>query len=378
MGPLAGLKIIEMKSIGPVPYAGMLLADMGAEVVVVERSRQAAGLAAPSAEDVRSRGKKSIVIDLKKPGGASTLLKLVRRADALIEGYRPGVAERLGFGPEACFEVNERLVYGRLTGWGQTGPLAKAAGHDINFIALTGVLAAIGDEDRPVLPLNLIGDFAGGSLFLVMGLLAALLEAKQSGKGQVVDAAITDGSANLMSMFYGMLESGRWTTRRNDNLLDGAAYHYNVYETKDGRWVSVGPLEPGFYAVLVERAGLDPDTFGRQAPAEDWAELKSKLAAVFRRKDRKEWCEILEGTDACFAPVLDLEEAPGHRHNQARRTYIDIDGVLQAAPAPRFSRNNCNDPEAPHAEGDDTHAVLADWGVPEAEIETLRESGAVS
>ena len=378
MGPLAGIKVIEMKGIGPAPYAGMLLADMGAEVIVVERSSKPTGIGLPSANDIHSRGKKSIAINLKSPEGLQVLLKLVTRADVLIEGFRPGVAERLGFGPDECLSLNPKLVYGRLTGWGQTGPLASAAGHDINFIALTGALAAIGGKDKPMPPLNLVGDFAGGSLFLIVGILAALLASRQSGRGQVVDAAITDGAASLMSMFYGFAKLGLWSVNRHANLLDGAAYHYDVYETADGKWVSIGPLEPQFYALLVDLAGLDPAVFGRQAEADQWPALKERLAGVFKTRTRHGWCELLEGTDACFAPVLDYNEAPGHAHNKARETYINVDGVVQPAPAPRFSRTGCEVPHAPHAEGTDSDEVLKDWGFGADDIAELRRKGALS
>ncbi|MDH3304537.1 MAG: CoA transferase [Gammaproteobacteria bacterium] len=378
MGPLAGIKIIELKGIGPGPYAGMLLADMGADVIVVERSSKTIGIAVPAKKDVTSRGKRSIAIDIKNPAGRKALLRLVEQADVLFESFRPGVAERLGFGPEQCHAINPALVYGRLTGWGQSGPLAHAAGHDINYISLTGALAAIGDKERPVPPLNLVGDYAGGGLFLVIGILAALLEARESGKGQVIDAAITDGSASLMSVFHGWKDIGFWNEKRYSNLLDGAAYHYGVYETADGKFVSIGALEPQFYALLVEKAGLDEGLFGRQAGPEHWPALKEQLAVVFRQRSRQQWCEILEGSDACFAPVLDFTEAPSHPHNQARGTYVTIAGVDQPAPAPRFSRSECQLPAWPRAEGADTDAVLRDSGFSDAEIAELRESGALT
>ena len=378
MGPLAGTRVVEMKGIGPGPYAGMLLADMGAEVIVVERSSGSTGIGLPSAGDIHSRGKKSIALDVKHPEGLATLMKLVAGADVLIEGFRPGVAERLGFGPDECLAVNPRLVYGRITGWGQTGPLANAAGHDINYIAITGALAAIGGRDKPVVPLNLVGDFGGGSLFLLVGILAALLESRQSGNGQVVDAAITDGSASLMSMLYSFANAERWSTDRQANLLDGAAYYYDVYETSDGRWISIGPLEPKFYARLVDLAGLDKDTFGEQAEPREWPEMKERLAEVFGSRTRAEWCELLEGTDACFAPVLNYEEAPAHPHNASRGTYLEIDGVVQPAPAPRFSRSECAKPDAPPAEGADTEEVLRNLGFSEDEMAELRRRGALS
>ena len=378
MGPLSGIRVIEIKGIGPGPYAGMLLADMGADVIVVERSSTFRGLGIPAQSDVHSRGKRSIALDLKHPQGLKALLKLVETADVLFEGFRPGVAERVGFGPDDCHAVNPRLVYGRLTGWGQHGPLAQTAGHDINYISITGALAAIGGKDKPVPPLNLVGDYAGGSLFLVMGILAALIESRASGKGQVVDAAITDGSASLMSIFYGLQKLGLWSTDRNANLLDGAAHYYDVYETADGKYVSVGPLEPRFYALFVEKAGLDPAVFGQQAGPRDWPRLKEQLTDAIRRKTQQEWCALLEGTDACFAPVLDLLEAPQHEHNRARGIYVDVDGLEQPAPAPRFSRTACDVPDSPHAEGVDTDSVLRDAGFSDDEVATLRESGALT
>ena len=378
MGPLAGVKIIEMKGIGPGPYAGMLLADLGADVVVVERSSKPSGLRTPARDDVHSRGKRSIALDVKNPRGLETLLRMIEGADVLLEGFRPGVAERLGFGPEDCHAINPKLVYGRLTGWGQSGPLANSAGHDINYIAITGALAAIGGKDKPVPPLNLVGDYAGGSLFLVVGVLAALIEARVSGKGQVVDAAIVDGSANLMSVLYGWQKIGFWNANRNANLLDGAAYHYDVYETADGKFVSVGPLEPQFYALFIEKAGLDVETFGEQAGPADWPRLKELLADAMKQKTQAEWCELLEGTDACFAPVLDFLEAPTHPHNRERNTYIEVGGVKQPAPAPRFSRTACDAPSAPRAEGADTESVLRDAGFSDSDIAELRKSGALT
>ena len=367
-----------MKGIGPGPYAGMLLADMGADVIVVERSSETVGIAVPAEKDVTSRGKRSIAIDIKNPAGLKTLLKLVETADVLFESFRPGVAERLGIGPEQCHAINPGLVYGRLTGWGQDGPLANAAGHDINYISLTGALAAIGGRDKPVPPLNVLGDYAGGSLFLVTGILAALLESRQSGKGQVIDAAITDGSASLMSVFHGFKALGFWSEKRHSNLLDGAAYHYDVYETADGKFVSIGALEPQFYALLVEKAGLDEELFGEQAGPEQWPALKEKLATVFKQRSRQEWCELLEGSDACFAPVLDFTEAPAHPHNHARGTYVTIGGVDQPGAAPRFSRSECQLSGKPRAEGADTEAVLGEAGFSDTEIAALRDAGALT
>ena len=379
MGPLAGVKIIEIKGIGPGPFAGMLLADMGAEVIVVERSSKGGGLVAlPAAMDCNSRGKKSIALNLKTPAGVEALLRLVESADMLFEGFRPGVAERLGFGPEQCHKRNPRLVFGRITGWGQTGPLAKTAGHDINYISLTGSLAAIGTPEKPVVPLNLVGDYAGGSMYLVMGMLAALYEAQRSGKGDVIDAAITDGSASLMSMFHSMDKLGAWTPERGSNMLDGQAPYYDVYETSDARFVSIGSIEPQFYALLVEKAQLDPEEFANPYDKTQWPQMKISLIEIFKTKSQAQWCEVMEGTDVCFAPVLNYREAPAHPHNVARKTYIEIDGLTQPAPAPRFSRSDCATPESPSAEGADTHEVLAQWGFSAQDITTLGEEGALS
>jgi len=375
MGPLSGIRVIEIKGLGPGPYAGMLLADLGAEVIVVERSSRPHPVAGPSSKDPNSRGKKSIALNLKRSDGLAVLMKLLDSADVLFEGFRPGVAERLGFGPDDCLARNERLVYGRMTGWGQHGPLAHAAGHDINYISLTGSLAAIGGQEKPVPPLNIVGDYAGGSMFLVMGILAALLESRESGKGQVIDAAITDGSASLMTLFHGMSNAGLWANQRNSNMLDGAAHFYDVYETADNRFVSIGSIEPQFYALLVEKAELDPDVFRAQLDPRQWPELKQKLADVIKQKTRDEWCTIMEGTDVCFAPVLDYTEAPEHPHNKARETYIEIDGIQQPAPAPRFSRSTSSTPPAPPAEGENTEAILADLGYDAEAINELRASG---
>ncbi len=377
MGPLAGIKLLEMKGIGPGPYAGMLLADMGAEVIVVERSTSSSSIAAPSKTDPNSRGKKSIALNLKSAEGLATLLTLVEQVDGIFEGFRPGVAERLGFGPDECLKRNPKLVYGRMTGWGQTGPLANSAGHDINYISLTGSLAAIGDSKKPIPPLNLVGDYAGGSMFLVMGMLAAIIHAQKTGEGQVIDTAITDGSASLMSMFYGMDNLGLWNTNRGGNLLDGAAHFYDVYETLDGKFVSIGSIEPQFYAQLIEKANLDPELFAEQLNPAKWPELKERLTEVFKSKTRDQWCELMEGTDICFAPVLDYREAPLHAHNQARQTYVELGGVTQPAPAPRFSKSQLPQPRQGSAEGADTDTVLAGFGFEAGEIAALKSSGAI-
>ncbi len=377
MGPLSGVRVIELKGIGPGPYAGMLLADMGAEVITVERARGTSGIGFPSAVDINCRSKKSIALNLKHPEGVETLLSLIDSADMLLEGFRPGVAEKLGFGPEVCHQRNPKLVYGRITGWGQTGPLAQVAGHDINYISLTGALAATGTREQPVPPLNLVGDYAGGSLFLVMGMLAALHAARQTGKGDVVDAAITDGSANLMSVIHTSHAVKAWQPQRAANMLDGGAHFYRTYETADGKFVSIGSIEPQFYALLLEKAGLDVEKFRAQHDPRQWATLGDDLAQIFKQKTRDQWCEIMEGTDICFAPVLDYTEAPEHPHNKARNTYIKVNGITQPAPAPRFAQHTPDVPQAPKPEGADTEQVLVDLGIDQAAIETLIESGAI-
>lgn len=371
MGPLSGIKILELRGIGPAPYATMLLADMGAEVITVERSRKPSGIGFPSKMDVNCRGKKSIVLNLKTSEGLSALLKLVDQVDMLVEAYRPGVAEKLGFGPEVCHARNPKLIYGRMTGWGQTGPLANSAGHDINYISLTGSLAAIGTPDHPIPPINLVGDYGGGSLFLVMGMLAALHVATKTGQGDVIDAAITDGSASLMSILHSSHALGLWSTQRGSNLFDGASHFYRCYECADGKHVSIGSLEPQFYALLIEKLGVDPKLFGNQNDPARWRALSKELEATFKTKTRDQWCEIMEGTDVCFAPVLDFTEAPQHPHNQARGTYITVGGIVQPAPAPKFSNSSLGTPSAPPGEGQDTQEVLLAHGFSQAEIDQL-------
>lgn len=378
MGPLAGIKVIEIKGIGPGPYAGQVLADLGAEVIVVERASKPNSIALPSAMDVNSRGKKSIALDLRKPEGLEVLLTMVERADAIFEGNRPGVAERLGFGPDVCLERNPRIVYGRMTGWGQTGPLAHSAGHDYNYISLTGAAAAIGTKETPVPPLNVVGDFAAGSLFLVIGMLSALLDAKSSGKGQVVDAAITDGSAHLMSIFYSLDKLGLFNSAREANLLDGGTPFYGAYETADGKHVSVGPIEPQFFAEMVQKAGLPESFIPEQNNPQKWPEIKSALTATFKTKTRDEWVEIFEGSDACVAGILDIKEAVEHPHNKARGTYVEVNGQMQPAPAPQFSRSHSDAPAAPPAEGADTKAVLNEWGFDSNAIEALDQAGVLT
>lgn len=332
-GPLKGVRIVEFAGIGPGPFACMMLADMGAEVITLDRVG-----ANKNMKSVSGRGRKVVELDLKDKASIAQALDLLSNADALIEGFRPGVMERLGLGPDVVLARNPRLVYGRMTGWGQTGPLASAAGHDINYISITGALAAIGGKDKPVPPLNLVGDFGGGALYLVVGVLAALVEAGKSGKGQVVDTAMCDGAASLMSMFFDFTAIGRWREERDSNMLDGGAHFYGVYECKDGQFVSIGSIEPQFYALLRKLAGLDDAAYDAQMDAKGWPALKEKLTAVFKSKTRDEWCKIMEGSDVCFAPILTMSEATQHPHMKAREVFITRHGIPQPAPAPRFSR----------------------------------------
>ena len=377
MGPLAGLRVVELQGIGPGPFCGMMLADMGAEIIRVDRSA-AVGSGARTA-DVLARGRKSIAVDLKNPQGVETVLKLVETADVLLEGFRPGVTERLGLGPDVCLERNPKLVYGRMTGWGQTGTMAHAAGHDINYISLSGVLHAIGEPgSRPTPPLNLVGDFGGGGMLLAFGIVAALYERGVSGKGQVIDAAMTDGSALLMNSIFGLMGQGVWNQNRGSNLLDGGAHFYGTYETKDGRFVSIGSIEPQFYALLLEKTGLDQDPdLAKQMSRDDWPKLREKLAAVLATKTRDEWDEIMLGTDICYAPILNFDEAVAHPHNQARNTFVASADIVQAAPAPRFSRTEPELPEPPVAPGEHSEEVLASIGLDAAAIAELKSSGAV-
>ena len=376
MGPLKGLKIIEMAGIGPGPFCGMVLADLGAEIIRVDR---ASAIGTGSKQDASNRGKRSIAVDLKSEKGVEVVLKLVETADAIFEGFRPGVMERLGLGPDICSERNERIVFGRMTGWGQEGPLANAAGHDINYISLTGALAAIGRPGSPpVPPLNLIGDFGGGGMLLALGLVAALLESKESKKGQVVDAAMTDGSALLMTMIYTMQSSGAWKTSMGSNLLDGGSHFYDTYECKDGKFISLGSIEPQFYALLCQIAELDEKVFSKQMSRDSWPEQKEAIKKIILDKTRDEWCELMEGTDVCFAPVLDMSEAPKHPHNIERKTFIDLEGVTQPAPAPRFSRTEPEVTSSPSIVGEHTDEVLTSIGFSDEDISTLKTSGAVA
>ena len=381
MGPLAGMKIVELAGIGPGPMAGMLLADMGAEVLRIERPGEAdLGVKRERRFDLMLRNRKSIALDLKDPQAVAIVLDLVAKADALIEGFRPGVTERMGLGPDECLARNPRLVYGRVTGWGQTGPLAHAAGHDINYIALTGALNAIGGRHQPpAIPPAYLGDFAGGAMFLVTGVLAAMIEAARSGQGQVIDAAIVDGAATLGTVFYGMTAAGQWQQERGTNVLDSGAHYYNVYQCRDGRWISVGPIEARFYGDLLERIGVDPVSLGDQLDASNWEAAREQLAEIFRTRTRDEWCRLLDNTDACFAPVLNFEEAPQHFHLKARRTFVEVDGIPQPAPAPRFSRTPGPPPVAPSAPDIGRYAeVLSGWLPPESidRLLALAASGA--
>ena len=374
MGPLQGIRVIEMAGIGPGPFCAMMLADMGADVLRIDRK---SANALPVNDPVTARGRRSVTVDLKQAAGVETVLKLVDSADALIEGFRPGVMERLGLGPDTCLERNPSLVYGRMTGWGQDGPLAHAAGHDLNYIALSGVLHSIGRAGhKPTPPLNLVGDYGGGALMLAFGTVCALLEARQSGQGQVVDSAMTDGSALLMSLFHGLKAQGLWSSNRGTNLLDSGAPFYDTYACADGKYISVGALEPQFYAELLERLNLtdDPDC-ARQMNPSTWPAMRERFEAVFATRTRDEWCERLEGTDVCFAPVLDMNEAIEHPHNKARGTFVHHDGMTQAAPAPRFSRTRPELTSGAREPGADTDTALADWGIDAATIKELGDKG---
>jgi alpha-methylacyl-CoA racemase len=379
MGTLSGYKIVEFAGIGPAPMCAMLLADMGADVLRIDRAEDAAlGVALETKYSLLSRGRKSVAIDLKKPEGVAAAMKLIEKADALLEGFRPQVMERLGLGPDECLKRNPRLIYGRMTGWGQEGPLAHAAGHDINYIALSGVLASIGRRgEAPVPPLNLVGDFGGGGLYLALGVVAGLLEAQKSGKGQVVDSAMVDGAASLLTAIYGMHASGMWSEKRGENILDTGAHFYDVYETKDGQYVSIGSIEAKFYAELLKRSGLEGQEMPRQMDRKAWPDLKEKFSALFKAKTRDEWCKIMEGSDICFAPVLSMAEAPIHPHNQQRGTFVEVEGVVQPGPAPRFSRTPSKIQRPPAKPGEHTEEALREWGFSAADLDKLRGSGAI-
>jgi alpha-methylacyl-CoA racemase len=379
MGPLQGLRVVELASIGPGPMCAMLLADLGADVVRVDRLEPSGlGLDLGHRFDVHGRNRRSVAIDLKAAAGRDAVLRLVERADVLIEGFRPGVAERLGLGPAECQARNPRLVYGRMTGFGQSGPLAQAAGHDLNYIALTGALHAIGPAGgAPVPPLNLVGDYGGGALYLAFGLLAAIYERQSSGRGQVVDAAMVDGAASLMSVFNGLRAAGGWSEQRGSNLLDGGAPFYGVYETADGRHVALGPLEPKFFAEFARRVGL-PERYVRgQHDRSLWPEMRAAIAGIVRTRTRDQWSAQLEGTDACFAPVLSLDEAPSHPHALARASYVKVDGLTQPAPAPRFDRSVPDTPRPAPTTGAHTTEVLIEAGFDAAQLDALRAAGVI-
>ncbi len=373
-GPLTGLKIIEFAGIGPGPFCGMLLSDLGADVVRIDRKGQLRG----SPADITARGRRSVGLDLKNPASIETCLKLFETADVVFEGFRPGVMERLGLGPDVALKRNPKLVYGRMTGWGQFGPYAQAAGHDMNYIAITGALHAIGTEDKPIPPLNLVGDFGGGALYLAFGILAGVIKARETGEGQVIDCAMSDGAASLMAMFYGFKASGAWTESRRSNLLDGGAHFYDTYQCSDGKWVSIGSIEPQFYALLLEKTGISDPAFKAQMDRGAWPDLKAKLAAVIATKTQSEWCDLMEATDVCFAPVLDLDEAPKHAHNVARQTFVELAGVTQPAPAPRFSKTPGAIQGPPPAIGAHDQEALRDWGFSEADVSALKANGALN
>ncbi|MGB6563416.1 MAG: CaiB/BaiF CoA-transferase family protein [Candidatus Binataceae bacterium] len=379
MGVLSGYKIVEFAGIGPAPMCAMLLSDMGAEVLRLDRAEDAnLGISTESKYNLLGRGRRSVAIDLKRREGTELALKLIERADALIEGFRPGVMERLGLAPDVCQARNPKLVYGRMTGWGQDGPLALAAGHDINYIALTGALHSIGRRgEAPVPPLNLVGDFGGGGVYLALGVVAGLLEAQKSGKGQVIDVAMIDGASSLMAGIYGLRGAGVWNDNRGENILDTGAHYYNVYETSDGKYVSIGSIEGKFYAELLRLTGLESEKLPRQNDRTQWPAFQERLKAVFKTKTRDQWCAIMEGSEVCFAPVLTMIEAPQHPHNRHRGTFVEVDGVVQPAPAPRFSRTPSKIQRPPARPGEHTEEGLRAWGFSASELEQLRSSGAI-
>jgi alpha-methylacyl-CoA racemase len=383
MGPLAGIKVVEIAGIGPGPYGAMLLADLGADVIRIDRSTgvnafgQGPGAEPPA--DLLARGRRSVAVDLKNPEGVATVLDLVGEADVLVEGFRPGVMERLGLGPDVCLERNPKLVYGRMTGWGQDGPYAPSAGHDINYIALAGALEPLGRAgEQPTPPLNLVGDFGGGGMMLAFGVCAALVDVARSGKGQVIDAAMIDGAASLMTMTWSFKHMGIWADERGTNMLDTGAHFYDTYETADGKYVSIGSIEPQFYAELLRLTGIDPESLPKQMDKSQWPALKERFGEVFRTKTRDEWCEIMEHTDVCFAPVLSMDEAPSHPHIAERGTFTEVAGLVQPAPAPRFSRTPGSIERPPPHVGQHTDEALEAWGLSKERIAELRESNAIA
>lgn len=377
MGPLHGFKIVEIAGIGPSQLCGMLLADMGAQIIRIDRPNDGdPGVSVPARYDIMNRSRSTLAVDLKSKGGVEFVLRLCEDADAIFEGFRPGVMEKLGVGPSDCVARNERLVYGRMTGWGQSGPLADAVGHDTNYIAIAGALGSIGEKDRPPpIPLNLIGDFGGGALYLVTGMLAAMLEASKSGKGQVVDAAMVDGVASMMTLFYGLMAGGMWTDRRQSNWLDGAAPFAKNYETSDGKFIAVCAMENRFFRALLESLEITDIDPSDQHKRENWPEQAAILARTFGRKTRDEWSDILDGTDSCAAPVLSMTEAPQHEHSKARNTYVTVDGIQQPGPAPRFSRTPSEIRHGPTVPGERDHQALSEWGLSDVEIERLLKDG---
>ena len=372
-GPLKGVKIIEFAGIGPGPFAAMLLSDMGAEILRIERT----GSLFEGMRDIALRGRKSVTLDLTKPAAIEAIKNIIGEADVVLEGYRPGVMEKLGLGPDDLCALNPRLIYGRMTGWGQDGPLAQTAGHDINYIALSGLLGMIGPKEKPVPPLNLVGDFGGGALYLAMGVCAALFETARSGKGQVIDCAITDGTASLGTMFYSFQQMGFLSPERASNMLDGGAPYYDVYETKDKKFISLGSIEPKFYALLREKVGLTDEIFDAQNDAQKWPEMKLKLGEIIAQKTRDEWDAILAATDVCYAPVLDITEAKDHPHNKARETIIHAHGLDQPNVAPRFSRTKSAVQGPPASAGADNDTALTDWGLSQEMMEKLKAEEAI-
>ncbi len=376
-GPLHGVRVLELAAIGPAPFATALLADMGADVIRLDRTEAVdLGHKVPTRFDFYNRNKRSVALDLKHPEAVVAALSLVKHADVMVEGFRPGVAERLGLGPQPCLAANPRLVYGRMTGWGQSGPLARAAGHDINYLALSGALHCIGEKDRPpVPPLNLAADLGGGAMYLAVGVLAALTEARESGLGQVVDVAMVDGVANLMSAFHAFRQVGSWSLDRGDNVADGGAFYYATYATLDGKYVAVGAIEARFYQALLEGMGLAAEALPEQNDRSQWPAMRERFAAIFRSRTRDEWVRIMDGREACFSPVLDMDEALQHPHMQARGVFTDLDGVTHPSPAPRFARTPATLRRGPPEPGEHSLEVLADWGLSLAEVDALHESG---